>query len=82
MSTSNWFVNLPENIMTREQIITDMCYTYRHDYGLDRNPEDPSWVAGMTPDERKGLYATMAQIYDNNIAPNMVLKNGKSSWIF
>jgi len=68
--------------MTREQIITDMCYTYRHDYGLDRNPEDPSWVAGMTPDERKGLYATMAQIYDNNIAPNMVLKNGKSSWIF
>ena len=79
MSTSNWFVNLPENIMTREQIITDMCYTYRHDYGLDRNPEDPPWVAGMTPDERKGLYATMAQIYDNNIAPNMILKNGKSS---
>ena len=81
MSTSNWFVNLPENIMTREQIITDMCYTYRHDYGLDRNPEDPPWVAGMTPDERKGLYATMAQIYDNNIAPNMILKNGKSSRI-
>ena len=67
--------------MTREQIITDMCYTYRHDYGLDRQIGDPPWVAGMTPDERKGLYNTMAQIYDNNIAPNMVLKNGKSSWI-
>lgn len=79
MSTSNWFVNLPENIMSREQIITDMCRTYRHDYGLDRNPEDPPWVAGMTPDERKGLWDTMAQIYDNNIAPNMVLKNAKSS---
>ena len=79
MSTSNWFANLPENIMTREQIITDMCITYRHDYGFDRNPEDPPWVAGMTPDERKGLWETMAQIYDNNIAPNMVLKNGKSS---
>ena len=79
MSTSNWFANLPENIMSREQIITDMCMTYRHDYGLDRMPEDPPWVAGMTPEERKGLWDTMAQIYDNNIAPNMVLKNGKSS---
>jgi hypothetical protein len=65
--------------MTREQIITDMCISYRHDYGLDRKPEDAPWVAGMTPDERKGLWNTMAQIYDNNIAPNMVLKNGKSS---
>ncbi len=79
MSTSNWYVNLPEKLMSREQIITDMCMTYRHDYGLDRKPEDPPWVAGMTPDERKGLWNTMAQIYDNNIAPNMVLKNGKSS---
>ena len=64
---------------TREEIITDMCMSYRHDYGLNRNPEDPPWVAGMTPEERKGLWNTMAQIYDNNIAPNMVLKNGKSS---
>jgi hypothetical protein len=65
--------------MTREQIITDMCYTYRHDYGLDRKIEDPPWLTGMTETERKGLWETMAQIYDNNIAPNMVLKNGKSS---
>ncbi len=79
MSNSNWFANLPENIMTREQIITDMCYTYRHDYGLDRQIEDPPWLAGMTEPERKGLWETMAQIYDNNIAPNMVLKNGKSN---
>ena len=54
---------------SREEIITDMCYTYRHDYGLDKDPNDPSWLSGMTPDERKGLYNTMAQIYDNNIAP-------------
>jgi hypothetical protein len=33
----------------------------------------------MTPEERKGLYNTMAQIFDNNIAPIMELKNGKSS---
>ena len=67
---------------TREQIITDMCYTYRHDYGLDKDPNDPSWLSGMTPSEREGLYNTMAQIYDNDIKPIMDLKNGKSSGIF
>jgi hypothetical protein len=65
-------------VKTREEIITDMCYTYRHDYGLDKDPNDPSWCAGMTPNERKGLYDTMAQIYDNDIQPIMDLKNGKS----
>lgn len=54
---------------SKEEIITDMCYTYRHDYGLDKNPDDPSWCAGMTPEERTGLYKTMAQIYENNIEP-------------
>jgi hypothetical protein len=56
-----------------------MCYTYRHDYGLDKDPNGPPWITGMTPEERKGLYNTMAQIFDNNIAPIMELKNGKSS---
>ena len=59
----------------REKTIHDMCMTYRHDYGLDKSPDDPSWCAGMTPDERKGLYLTMSQIYDNNIAP--LLKDAK-----
>ncbi len=54
---------------SREEIITDMCYTYRHDYGLDKLPSDPPWTAGMTPDERKGLYNTMSQIYEHNIEP-------------
>jgi hypothetical protein len=62
---------------SREEVITDMCYTYRHDYGLDKDPNGPPWVAGMTPKERKGLYNTMAQIFDNDIAPVMELKNGK-----
>ena len=57
---------------TKEQIITDMCYTYRHDYGLNKDPNDPSWLAGMTSDERTGLYNTMKQIYENNIEPLMV----------
>jgi hypothetical protein len=54
---------------TREEIITDMCYTYRHDYGLDKDPNDPPWTAGMTPDERNGLYLTMSQIYEHSIKP-------------
>lgn len=57
--------------MTREQIITSMCYTYRHDYGLDRKETDPSWVAGMTPTERQSLWNTMAQIFDNDIEPRV-----------
>jgi hypothetical protein len=57
--------------MTRDEIITSMCYTYRHDYGLDRKDTDPSWVAGMTPSERQNLWRTMAQIYDNDIEPRV-----------
>jgi hypothetical protein len=68
--------------MSREQIITDMCMTYRHDYGLDKLATDPPWTAGMTTEERQGLYNTMAQIYDNNIQPLMQdyerLNNGES----
>jgi hypothetical protein len=64
---------------TREEIISDMCYTYRHDYGLDKDPNGPPWLSGMTPSEREGLYNTMAQIFDNDIAPVMETKNGKSS---
>jgi hypothetical protein len=54
---------------TREEIINDMCMTYRHDYGLDKLPGDPPWTAGMTPEERKGLYNTMAQIFEHNLEP-------------
>jgi len=43
--------------------------TYRHDYGLDKGVDSPPWVAGMTQAEREGLYKTMEQIFDNNIAP-------------
>ena len=63
---------------SREEIITDMCYTYRHDYGLDKDPNSPSWCAGMTPEERKGLYNTMSQIYENNIEP-LLNKNGEKN---
>ena len=54
---------------SKEEIIIDMCYTYRRDYGLDKDPTNPSWCAGMTPEERKGLYNTMSNIFENNIEP-------------
>lgn len=48
---------------TREQVILNMCYTWRHDYGLDKEPGSLS--SGMTEGERKVLYESMAQLYDN-----------------
>jgi hypothetical protein len=59
---------------TREQIITDMCYTWRHDYGLAKE-KDPAgysfpYLAGMDDEERKALWNQMAQLYDRCIAPN------------
>jgi hypothetical protein len=48
--------------MNRDQIIHSMCVTYRHDYGL------------LSPEERAGIHRTMGQIFDNDIAPNMLFK--------
>jgi hypothetical protein len=61
---------------TREQIITSMCMTYRHDYGLDKHPDDADFVAGMTGSQRKALWNQMAQIFDNDIWPNMMFRYG------
>lgn len=61
---------------TRDQIITSMCYTYRHDYGLEKDPEPGmGMLSGMTKNERTALWNTMAQIFDNDIAPHMEFKN-------
>lgn len=62
--------------MKKEQIIHDMCMTYRHDYGLRKLPDEPSWTAGMTEEDAKMLYKTMEQIYTNSIEPHIEeLKN-------
>jgi hypothetical protein len=61
---------------TREAIITSMCYTMRHDYGLDRLVDSASPLAsGLSDQERQALWNQMAQIFDNDIAPNMEFKN-------
>ena len=60
---------------TREEIITSMCMTYRHDYGLDKHPDDAAFVAGMTGSQRAALWKQMAQIFDNNIWPHMTFRD-------
>jgi len=59
---------------TRDEVITAMCYTFRHDYGLDKHPDDADFVAGMLQRERDALWQQMAQIFDNDIAPVMNFK--------
>jgi hypothetical protein len=64
-------------VKTRDQIITAMCYTYRHDYGLERQEHDgPGGLitAGTTETERRWIRAVMEQIFDNDIAPHMEFK--------
>jgi hypothetical protein len=58
---------------TREQIITDMCYTWRHDFGINKDSTD-LLSSGMTHEEREFLWKQMAQIFDNCIAPYMESK--------
>ena len=61
---------------TREEFITSMCYTWRHDYGLDRRDSD-LLAAGMTPEERMFLWQQMALIFDNDIAPYVKVKRAR-----
>jgi hypothetical protein len=59
---------------TREEIITSMCYTMRHDYGLDKSVGTgfaDIISSGMTARERETLWRQMAQLFDNDIAPYM-----------
>lgn len=60
---------------TREEIINAMCYTWRHDFGLDKDPDDDSIAAGMTAIERVLLWNAMAQVFDNDICPLLDLSN-------
>ena len=48
-----------------------MCMTFRHDYGLRISEDDRMYtlMSGMTEREAQELFNTMAQIFDNDIAP-------------
>lgn len=64
---------------TKEQIITSMCYTCRHDYGLRKEEDDKSWSSGMTTKEAIMLYKQMEQIYNNDIEPIIEHYKGKEN---
>jgi hypothetical protein len=59
--------------MNREQIINDMCMTFRHDYGLVISEDDRMYTisSGMTELERQGLYSTMSQVFDHHFATSL-----------
>ena len=66
---------------SKEDIITAMCYTWRHDYGLrisEDERKDQIFLSGMTDSEARALYNQMKQIYHNCIEPYMEFKNAKS----
>jgi len=64
---------------SKEEIINSMCLSYRHDYGLRKLPDEPSWTAGMTEKDAVMLYKTMEQIYNNNIEPIIEHYKGKEN---
>lgn len=65
-------------VKSREDIITSMCYTFRHDYGLVKEADPGGYTfpgsSGLTEKERQALWRQMAQIFDNDIAPYMEFK--------
>lgn len=52
---------------SREEIINDMCGTYRRDFWFDRDPAHPL-SAGVSREERLHIYMKMAQLFDNCIS--------------
>ena len=61
----------------REKIIHDMCLTWRHDYGLVKQEDEPKIGCGMFQVDRVNLFNSMAQVYDNNIAPELATLRGE-----
>lgn len=59
----------------RKRIVTGMCLTYRHDYGLEQPAYDDGLLAevtyGLTQQQREALYRQMDQLYDHHINPLM-----------
>ena len=64
---------------TKHEIITAMCITFRHDYGLPKENyriegTHGALSSGMTKQEQETLFNTMLKIYTNAIEPYMVIR--------
>ena len=59
--------------MNREEIITDMCLTFRHDFGLVISEDERMYSlnSGMTELERQGLFSTMSQVFEHHFATSL-----------
>lgn len=57
----------------RHKIVTSMCYTTRHDYGLEQTDDAGFAVSpsGMNRQQQEALYRNMDQLYDHHINPLM-----------
>lgn len=59
----------------RKRIVTGMCFTTRHDYGLEKMDCDDtgftSSISGMSRQQQEALYRQMDQLYDHHINPLM-----------
>lgn len=60
--------------VNRAKIITNMCYTWRHDYGITKEETDcpfdfSGMSSGMTIREKEQLWHQMSQVFDTDIAP-------------
>jgi hypothetical protein len=51
----------------KEQVVTEMCESYRSDYHINKDPNGPPWLLGLTPFERRGLRLSMSALYDTII---------------
>jgi hypothetical protein len=68
-----------QKLLNREQIITEMCYTMHHDYGIIKDTETgrkkgqfyDHLSSGMTVADREFLWKQMAQLYDNCIVRHL-----------
>ena len=72
--------HFPKDYLTREGIITNMCYTWDHSFGLELDPNPDNVINNMgvlTYEEKISLWRKMAQIFDNDIAPHVTLKFDK-----
>lgn len=54
---------------SKEDVIYSMCVTYRPDYEIRKEPDDPSWLVGMTETDAKMLYKIMESLYNDDIEP-------------
>lgn len=62
---------------SREEVINSMCLTWNHAFLAPEQEILPDVKFGLTPEEKQNLWNSMAQLFDNDIAPYMRFKKEK-----